>query len=479
MPSKLKLSIHNVRLGHANNSSSTHSMFILPDGVSLADDIEEPFQYGWEAFVLATKEARTNYLAVALHMMLEHSIGKTFASAVVKDLLGVDTSKPDWVYIDHQSQLTLPRNWNQPMVPDMEFFEEFKTWLLQDGLVIFGGNDNSDEGPDAPFGATDVTLPIVDLDKHQHFVCRKDPKGFWTLFNRKTGAKVRLSFDPNVQVGKSTMPELVDLKITDACPFKCEFCYQSSLPQGLEGDSHTLHTIVANLAKMRVFEVAIGGGEPTLYKGFPYLLHEMRRSGIVPNFTTRNLAWLKDPVIVKAVAENAGSFAYSVHEPEEVEALMLAFGNVKHLFDSSFKPTVQVVMGTMENYWVFRILEECAKYDFPVTLLGFKETGFGKSFKKKDYSEWMIDLINHKNENADFKLPRLNIDTALALESKTMLEAKGVPKISYHVIEGAHSLYIDGVTKKIGPSSYCKPEEMVQFLDWPDLPKLFALWPGE
>lgn len=455
-------------------------MFVLPDGTSMSDDTDDQFDYGWQNFVLATKGARTDYLATALFLLLEASIGRVFAQMVVKDLMGVELHGAAWPMMDHQSQPAFPRAWNNSLIPDMEFFNEFQAWLLQDGLVIIGGNDNEDQGVSVPFGATEVTPLNRDLEHVKHLVCRKDPKGFWTLFNRKTGAKLRMSFDPQVPVGKSTAPELVDLKITDACPFKCAFCYQGSLPQGKEAEAHALDVCVANLGALRVFEVAIGGGEPTLYKHFPYLLKTIRRHGIVPNFTTRNLAWLKDPKTVKAVAENAGSFAYSVHDEKEVEELWLAFSNVKHLFDPEFRPTVQVVMGSMLLFRVFHILGQCAKYDFPVTLLGFKETGFGKGFPKEKYSTWIVDLENYKQAYPENKLPHhINIDTALALESKAMLEAKGVPKISYHVIEGAHSLYIDGVTQKIGPSSYCKPEEMVKILHWSELSKVFGLWPGE
>jgi hypothetical protein len=49
----------------------------------------------------------------------------------------------------------------------------------------------------------------------------------------------------------------------------------------------------------------------------------------------------------------------------------------------------------------------------------------------------------------------------LANEYREELQAAGVPEYLYEVKEGDFSCYIDAVDKKIAPSSYCSPEEML------------------
>ena len=52
--------IHNVRLGFATNSSSTHSLIFLPK----AQDNYNEGGFGWDNFTLASKEANLDFVAV-------------------------------------------------------------------------------------------------------------------------------------------------------------------------------------------------------------------------------------------------------------------------------------------------------------------------------------------------------------------------------------------------------------------------------
>jgi len=127
--------------------------------------------------------------------------------------------------IDHQSQYVLPMNWSgetywsqQAGFIDIEFLKEFRDYFLQDNLAIIGGNDNY-ESNYSDFSNT-FTLPIP-KDVGGEWVARKDPTyNYWTLFNRNDGTKVRFSFD-NIKKNpeRAFAPELLDIKITEKCPF--------------------------------------------------------------------------------------------------------------------------------------------------------------------------------------------------------------------------------------------------------------------
>ncbi len=122
--------IFNVRLGHANNSSSSHSIVFLDDPV--VDDQIERFHYGWEDFTAASVAAKTDYLATALYQNLAAMCSEREASRIVQEWTGVRRIDPS-ANIDHQSHIALPTRWDGKGI-DEEFFKEFMAYVNQDGL---------------------------------------------------------------------------------------------------------------------------------------------------------------------------------------------------------------------------------------------------------------------------------------------------------------------------------------------------------
>ena len=76
--------------------------------------------------------------------------------------------------------------------------------------------------------------------------------------------------------------------------------------------------IVERLAAWGVFEVALGGGEPTLLPDFPELLAAIREGGMVPNVTTNGT--IHRPEIVAALAKHAGVVHISADQPDRLDA---------------------------------------------------------------------------------------------------------------------------------------------------------------
>jgi hypothetical protein len=270
---------------------------------------------------------------------------------------------------------------------------------------------------------------------------------------------------------------LVDIKITDYCPFNCPACYQGSTQAGRHADINLLYRIAYSLGGAQVFEVAIGGGEPTLHPKFLEILKIFRRQGVVPNFTTRSIAWLRDPTMWNPIMETCGSFALSVEKSSEIEMLsaLLETNGIDRHENGQPKINVQVVLGIVDVYSLKSIFEAAARNDFRVTLLGYKTNGRGADVKPMDYSKWLdIILEMHKSD----RLPQFGIDTALAAESVPQLRETGVPAWCYHVKEGKFSMYIDAVDSKVGPSSYCNPLQMrkVNNMDKKTILDAFQSW---
>lgn len=440
------MKIHQVRLGLATNSSSTHSVILMP---GLTDHGMDG-TFGWDNFVAASQEAKTRYLAAQLKGVLHAVASEEVTEAVVQAWTGVDLDQAREDYVDHQSAWVLPMDWDG-RGPDKLFFDSLKDFVLKNDVAILGGNDNDEDRH--PLKGNDFTIAIpTDGGGRSPMVCRLDPEGYWVLFNRKTGTKIRMSFGANgqeVEPSRSAAPELVDIKITDWCNKGCDFCYQDSTTAGKHAETAYLKALARNLGDLRVFEVAIGGGEPTAHPDFLEILHAFRSHGVVPNFTTKSTAWLKDERRRGPILDAVGAFALSVDCAGDVDAL----ASMRDTYEIDDKKiNAQFVMGTLRDYGFEQLLETAARRHIRLTLLGYKTNGRGGGYEPEDYSGW-IDSLKKVRVAVGWG-PKLGIDTALAAEYQSQLSDAGVPRWCYEVEEGKFSMYIDAVAYKAARSSY-------------------------
>jgi len=466
-------------MGFATNSSSSHSLIFLKNAKESTTDY---YDFGWNFFTATRKKTRRIYVGHLIAQSLYEVMDHQSAALVIKELVGypvnhdwVHPPEHDWGYIDHQSIYMVPLNWKQNG-PDYEFIEDLKSFFLQKDLVILGGNDNEDEHHPLDTGDA-FMLPLPRDTTCKGWVARKDPQGFWTLFHRVTGNKIRFSFPYPGNPGKvkeeyrgtiyghitpnrSTYPELIDIKITDFCTKRCNYCYQDSNLSGLHAKID--YGIYMALKDMKVFEVALGGGEPTDHPEIVSILNNFRQCGIVPNFSTKKLDWLNNPKVSHDILRNVGSFAYSTQDIDELKLFssMCEFHNLSGRY--SIKPTVHYTMGIAPEWSFKSFLETANKLNVHVVLLGFKSVGRGQSFRSgfryTPYEYW-LDVVQELKDS--YRLPRLSIDTALASEYSEGLQRMGVDQIMYHTEEGKFSMYIDLVNQKMGPSSFCSEDELL------------------
>lgn len=215
------MKIHNIRFGHACNSSSTHSVVWMGDQELVTDEKDH---FGWGYFTAADEESRRNYAMalVAANVRLDipwnYPGRKEAEAAILRSLLG---QEPTDAQVDHQSVIRFPHAGN---MVNPEFVREFVEWFATAPIAVLGGNDNDDE----VHPAAALTEPVDFIDRFTG-IARKDPTyDFWTVFNPVSGTKVRFSFKDRQTPTRASLPELVDLKITDFCPFDCAFCLDPS-----------------------------------------------------------------------------------------------------------------------------------------------------------------------------------------------------------------------------------------------------------
>lgn len=453
------MQILNVRFGYATNSSSNHSLVFIPQGITAQDYMgmgwdDQPYPIGdfhQQNFTLASDNAKLHYLGVLLRNRFERSLPNNIRQLITRSWLGVDIEEDE--EIDHQSVYHLPAEFGTN-IPSQEFIEHLKAYFLHENLVILGGNDNEICCHPLDDGNT-FNLPIPrDISHSTRFVCRYDVQSdYWTIYNQGDGTRIRFRLTPGSKdfgvVPKASAPEMVDLKITDCCHSGCQFCYQNSTPEGKHADYYSMYSIVQALAGLKVFEVAIGGGEPTLHPKFIEILKDFREAGIIPNFSTKNLEWLRDPSRWSEIMQTCGAFGFSVNDPREIHQLktLLDYNGIH-----TGRAVVHVVLGTVDHWRFLRIIEACNECQINLLLLGYKETGRGANFAPIPYSWWLSSLKNFM-ESDDCRL-HISIDTTLAEEYKEQLIAANIPNWMLSTRDGSFSCYIDAVEHKVAASSY-------------------------
>ena len=444
----------------ATNSSSVHTPIIITGQMPEDYLLEHGYDFGWGPFVAASEKAKKYYAGLVLRANLG-DLSSDIRDSVLRDWVGfVPSGDPDSGYIDHQSIPVLPMAITgryEGKGISKEYYMDYYRWLMNDRLVIEGGNDNGEDESHRFLQGHRVNKPFLTDRGHTAFVVRKDPKGFYTIFNKENGTKVRMTFDDSIDMSKGTTPELVDLKITDWWDHGCAYCYQGSTPKGVHADNdYVKYTVLNALAQMQVLEVAIGGGEPTAHPDFWSIIREAHSLGIKPSFSTRNLEWMEDKYKLRTFNETCGAFAFSVDSFHDTMQLVRAV--IKYDLDE--KVTIQYVPEANRYEDMKAVLEVAAMNSIPVTLLGFKRTGRGTQFLHKRIADCRTDDITTEQWKTIMDMEgQISVDTVFAATHQKMLKDAGVADWSYKVKEGAHSMYIDAVTHELAKSSFTEPSE--------------------
>jgi organic radical activating enzyme len=462
------IKIHNVRAGFATNSSSSHSIVMIPPGQRVCSDEDNRFNYGWETFTLADRESKTAYLAVQLKLALEGSnIPSDTAVQLVNTWLGTDYAKSELCEgnVDHQSVWSI---FNGTLGKNPRFIKAYHNWLMQDNVVILGGNDNSD-GQISPPDSYENEYTNLSNTAGAHVRVREDGD-YWVIFDPHSGNKARFSFDADLpEYTKAQTPELVDVKLTDYCTYGCQFCYQSSTKQGQHAEWSNVNATLAALSDLGVFEIAFGGGETTQYPHLAQALERTHQWGMVPNFTTYGVDWLKNEELVKAVRQYVGAIGVSVHNIKDLAKVAKIDHAINRYpnrgWDSrSVKITAQHVVGTLDIQDTALLLEKSWQHGVPMLLLGYKNVGFGVSQKPHDLDgitalmRLQADRVSRPHWGARFYT--LGVDTSFVEQFGEVLKEIDVPQVLVTSTEGKFSMYVDCVKMQQGPSSYM-PELMV------------------
>lgn len=322
---------------------------------------------------------------------------------------------------------------------------------------------------------------IFSSREKEKIIKTKYDKNFFVFFNKQTGTKIRFSFSFNntqEKYEKSSAPELVDIKITDYCPFGCEFCYMASNLKGKHADLIKVKKTLDLLSNIGVFEVAIGGGEPTLHPNITEIIEYGHNLDLTINLTTYNKKIFNNKKILdQFLKRKISSIGFSINKISDVDDLV----NITNFIQNKLTPknfffvkdfiVAHIILGAHSYENFHQMIEKCLENDIRILFLGPKYVGLGKNYKFYDLSKQMMyiklryDNSLQKKSNSKVEIKMFSIDTkfiqlAYLEELKNYFDVRKIDSRLITPEEGKFSMYIDCVENLMAPSSYCEKNEM-------------------
>lgn len=441
------MKIQNIRYGFATNSSSSHSIIYVNDASKIPSDSHGE-SFGWDHFTLTDPLLKAAYLGHNIRRQLTKLHNLSMEDAIILASSYINASIDPEGYVDHQSDINFPISkipYLNNFSINRSFLSKVRETLLNPNIVIIGGNDNDDsEHPLQSFAKESDLLKIFNVlggeGGELTTRCLEDQDNkFWSIMNVYNGTKLRIPFEDNIQITKGSVPELIDVKITNKCKFGCKYCYQDSIPEGKHASLESIKSFINSIKHHDVFEVALGGGEPTEHPDFIEILKLFKNANIIVNFTTKDIDNLEKNI--EEYTKYVSAIGVSISDPDSIKRL-----NFK-MYPCP-KIVAHIIPSILSENVFHDMMEECKKNFVPILLLGYKTNGRGDSYKNK--LKTGIDIVEYIKKNEGYKI---SFDTCLVKEyEKTLPEISD--KIYWASEEGAFSMYVDLVESTAGISSY-------------------------
>ena len=156
-------------------------------------------------------------------------------------------------------------------------------------------------------------------------------------------------------------PETVHLSITGQCNLNCAFCYGKSKANDLS--TTQIFNLIDGLSSMRVFQLAIGGGEPFLRKDIFEVIDYCRQKNIIANITTNGT--LVTDYVAKKIKNKVGQVNISYNESVAVNkfenALSILLKNdinvgINLLITKDILPEFDKIIKKLLNYKITKII---------------------------------------------------------------------------------------------------------------------------
>lgn len=236
-------------------------------------------------------------------------------------------------------------------------------------------------------------------------IVRKHSDNYNFVGNFETGITFRWGKTMKENPKSAPWPELADISISNHCSKQCSFCYRNSRPDGSFMSIKDYEFILDNLSDKKwgkVFQVALGGGEPTEHPDFIKILEITRKKGIIPNYTTNGE--VVSNKIIEASKKFCGAVAISIND-----LLVVKRELIKRYVDKEVKVNIHFILSSESLNGGVKILT--GKFDNDlrgvnsVIFLTYKPLGRATSkgiLKKNEVFNSFLKLIDKPKTKLNF-----------------------------------------------------------------------------
>jgi len=220
-----------------------------------------------------------------------------------------------------------------------------------------------------------------------------------TFFNQNTGFFLRLEEEGTKEpFWCENGPELLDISITNYCDRNCSFCYKKSNQAGHHMSLENYEIILKQASKMKVLQIALGGGNPNQHPDFVEILRLSRETyNIVPSYTTNGRGLTKE--ILAASKKYCGAVAVSLYEPYEE-----SYSKIRLLLDHGIRTNIHFLLSNDSIEDAINLIEappEILSRINAVVFLNLKNVGCSidqsQLAKNSDSIEYFFKLANKKH----------------------------------------------------------------------------------
>ena len=290
-------------------------------------------------------------------------------------------------------------------------------------------------------------------------ILRKYTNGNYKVLLLNNGTKVRYTNDDKFM---PEFPENIDIKLTNNCPYNCEFCHENSSPTGESVDIKKLWKKLSDLALPSDIELALGGGALSTINNFKQLIISLPQ---ITNITINqkelnNIAFFNQLVWLSTNYKNIFGIGISFNDMNDQKSILRLKQLSSAAPDSVVYHTIYGITTKEEYEFLYNKL-----HAQKVLVLGYKNFRRGEVYKS-NHLEQMLENQKSFDKNLSVyreKFPTLSFD-CLAVEQLNLKD-----KISdedwnkyYMGDDGQFTMYIDLVKNEFAKNSSSSKRYKIQ-----------------
>ena len=262
--------------------------------------------------------------------------------------------------------------------------------------------------------------------------------GNYTVEIYDDGTKIRETEDSEFN---ASFPENIDIKITNYCKNNCDFCFESSSPEGKHGNLN-----VDFIKTLKPYtELAIGGGNPLSDPNLYEFLTTLKEYHIIANITIRQNDFMNNLELLKEYSDNKLLYGIGVSLIEPTEDFIKEIQQFPNA-------VIHTIAGLLTKEQLIKLFNKKLK----ILILGYKTRGKGENYKHEFEKDIFLNIEFLKQTILKltplFKVVSFDNLAIEQLELQKQINPK-VWEEFYMGDDGKHTMYVDLVKQTFSKNS--------------------------